>query len=123
MSSQEEMFKHLVKQVSDFAPAKVLQETEATEVILESDIEGVRYYVARSKPKSNGWMKLSPQEQAIARLVAQGLPNKSIGKILNISPWTVATHLRRIFSKLGVTSRTEMVAQLMKETGNQYTGN
>lgn len=64
---------------------------------------------------SNCRINLSPREQAIAKLVAQGLPNKSIAAILNISPWTVATHLRRIFGKLSVTSRTEMIAKLMAE--------
>ncbi len=115
MITHEEMLKHLVKQVADLPSSKVLQETGETEVILESDIDGVHYYIARSKPEFNGWMRLSPQEQAIASLVAQGLPNKCIGKTLKISHWTVATHLRRMFRKLGVTSRTEMIAQLMKE--------
>jgi two-component system, NarL family, nitrate/nitrite response regulator NarL len=66
---------------------------------------------------SNSPIHLSPREQAIAQLVAQGFPNKSIAAILNISPWTVATHLRRIFAKLSVTSRTEMIVKLYKETG------
>lgn len=64
---------------------------------------------------SNCRINLSPREQAIAQLVAQGFPNKSIAAILNISHWTVATHLRRIFGKLSVTSRTEMIAKLMAE--------
>jgi DNA-binding CsgD family transcriptional regulator len=34
---------------------------------------------------------------------------------LEISPWTVATYLRRIFSKLDVTSRAAMVARLSEE--------
>ncbi|HAX75116.1 MAG TPA: hypothetical protein DCY88_04575 [Cyanobacteria bacterium UBA11372] len=66
---------------------------------------------------SNCPIHLSPREQAIAQLVAQGLPNKSIAAILNISHWTVATHLRRIFAKLSVTSRTEMIVKLHKQTG------
>jgi len=58
---------------------------------------------------------LSPRERAIAQLVAQGLPNKCIGIQLDISPWTVATHLRRIFAKLNVTSRTAMISRLLQE--------
>jgi DNA-binding CsgD family transcriptional regulator len=49
----------------------------------------------------------------IAKIVALGLPNKSIAIQLHISPWTVATHLRRIFVKLGVTSRTAVITRLL----------
>jgi two-component system, NarL family, nitrate/nitrite response regulator NarL len=57
---------------------------------------------------------LSPRELEVAGFIAQGLPNKCIGLRLGISPWTVATHVRRIFGKLGVSSRAEMVGVLVK---------
>ena len=60
-------------------------------------------------------ISLSPRERAIAQLVAQGLPNKCIAKNLNISHWTVATYVKRIFLKLGVSSRTAMIAMLIQE--------
>ncbi len=56
-------------------------------------------------------MHLSPREAEIIHLVATGLPNKCIGAVLEISTWTVATHLRRIFAKLGVNSRAAMIAR------------
>jgi DNA-binding CsgD family transcriptional regulator len=54
---------------------------------------------------------LSPRELQIARLVADGATNRAIATSLDISLWTVSTHMRRIFAKLGVCSRAEMVAQ------------
>jgi len=60
-------------------------------------------------------ISLSPRERVIAQLVAQGLPNKCIAKNLNISHWTVATYVKRIFLKLGVSSRTAMIAILIQE--------
>jgi DNA-binding CsgD family transcriptional regulator len=54
----------------------------------------------------------SPRERQIAALVARGYPNKWIASALGISAWTVATHLRRTFGKLGVSNRAEMVALL-----------
>jgi DNA-binding CsgD family transcriptional regulator len=51
------------------------------------------------------------------RMVAKGHPNKVIADVLNISSWTVCTHLRRIFAKLGVGSRAAMVAQLLESGG------
>lgn len=114
----QEMLKHLVKLVTPSAGAsQVLQKPENTldEVIFESDVDGVHYYLVRSRPKSRRHIILSEREQEIARLVAQGLPNKCIGQKLNISHWTVSTYIRRIFGKLGVTSRTAMITQLLEE--------
>jgi DNA-binding CsgD family transcriptional regulator len=55
---------------------------------------------------------LSPRELEIVRLVAKGLANKTIGGVLDISPWTVASHIRRVFAKLGVSSRAAMIARV-----------
>lgn len=93
---------------------KILRHSAETvdEVVFETEIGGVQYRVIRSKTTSTNQITLSPRELAIAELVAKGLPNKCIGDILDISPWTVATHLRRIFVKLNITSRAAMVACL-----------
>ncbi len=48
---------------------------------------------------------LTPREAEIARLAAEGLTNKEIALALDISHWTVATHLRRIFDKTSVNRR------------------
>ena len=56
---------------------------------------------------------LTDREWEIASLVAEGKVNKQIAYQLKISEWTVSTHIRRIFVKLGVSSRASMVALLM----------
>lgn len=53
--------------------------------------------------------RLTARELQIAALVAMGHPNKLISRDLGISEWTVCSHLRRIFIKLGVDSRAAMV--------------
>lgn len=53
--------------------------------------------------------RLTERELQIVKLVASGHPNKQVAKQLHISEWTVSTHLRRIFAKLGVDSRAAMV--------------
>ncbi|MEU4564968.1 AAA family ATPase [Actinoplanes sp. NPDC023936] len=55
---------------------------------------------------------LTPQETQIARLAAEGLSNQEIGERLFLSPRTVSTHLSRIYPKLGIRSRTELVRAL-----------
>src|SRR5690349_14927485 len=55
---------------------------------------------------------LTPRELEIARLIARGATNRAVASVLDISSWTVSTHLRRVFAKLGVSSRAEMVNQL-----------
>lgn len=52
---------------------------------------------------------LTARELQVATLVAMGRPNKQIASQLHISEWTVSTHLRHIFLKLGVDSRAAMV--------------
>lgn len=52
---------------------------------------------------------LTAREIQVANLVAQGYSNKQVAKRLRLSVWTVSTHLRRIFMKLGVDSRAAMV--------------
>lgn len=87
----------------------------AEEIIFDTEVEGIRYLLVRL-PRSNQLpTNLSPREQEIVRMVALGHPNKIIAAVLNISSWTVCTHLRRIFAKLGVTSRAAMVARLLEQ--------
>lgn len=54
---------------------------------------------------------LSPREHEILTLMASGLSQPEIAERLVISPKTVATHMQRILSKLGVRSRTQALAQ------------
>lgn len=54
---------------------------------------------------------LTSREQEVLELLAQGLANKQIARSLQISEHTVKFHISSIFSKLGVTSRTEAISR------------
>lgn len=107
-------------------------ETVADEIILDIELDGIRYLTVRchgrsepaphtgqsaDPPTEEPSPPLSPRESEIARMVAKGYANKTIASVLDISTWTVSSHLRRIYTKFGVTSRAAMVARLFDRRG------
>jgi DNA-binding CsgD family transcriptional regulator len=82
---------------------------------MDVEIDGVRCLLVRSKKPAKDAVKLSPREREIVRMIAKGYPNKAIASVLEISGWTVCTHLRRVFAKLGVSSRAAMVARILEQ--------
>jgi DNA-binding CsgD family transcriptional regulator len=100
-----ELLRHLADLVE--AGRAAHRSEPAPGAFLDADVGGVRCVLIRpSGPRPS----LSPREGEIAHMVARGLTNRAIASALEISLWTVSTHLRRIFAKLGVNSRAEMVA-------------
>jgi DNA-binding CsgD family transcriptional regulator len=87
---------------------------QTEEIILDLDVDGQRYLLVRMPKATHLPVQLTPREREIVRLVAEGHSNKIIADVLSISSWTVCTHLRRVFAKLGVGSRAAMVAHVAK---------
>lgn len=86
---------------------------ERTSVIANFTINGETYTVIQNNSNDASERDdlatlLSARELQIAALVAMGYPNKLVAYKLHISEWTVASYLRRIFSKLGVETRAAM---------------
>jgi DNA-binding NarL/FixJ family response regulator len=68
------------------------------------------------RPRSrSGLARLSERELDVVRLVIDGLSNDEIGGRLGIGAKTVESHLRRLFERLDVASRTELATRAMRE--------
>ena len=110
--SVDKLFQIMITRIASEGSAEAsVPDEKSTAIILHTEFNGFSYALVRLRKTSRGVAALSPREREIVRMVAQGQPNKVIAGVLNISPWTVCTHLRRIFAKLGVGSRAAMVAR------------
>lgn len=65
-------------------------------------------------PQAGGVDRLTPRENEVLQLVAQGIQNKNIATTLALSEHTVKLHIHHIISKLGVSNRTEAAAHFFE---------
>ena len=85
---------------------------------------GARPYVARcdrelaaaglnpQRRRTGRAAELTPQERSVAELVAQGKSNRLVARELVVSVNTVEYHLKNIYNKLGISSRTQLTLRL-----------
>ena len=64
---------------------------------------------------ANGMKLLSKRELQVVRSLAEGLTNREIAEQLNLSPHTIKNYLFRIFDKLGVSSRIELLFMTLSQ--------
>jgi DNA-binding NarL/FixJ family response regulator len=88
------------------------QSAESMDALVRALRPAVRANADPSKaPRSS---ELTPREDEILQLIAQGLTNREIAQRFTVSPRTVDTHVERVLSKLGANSRTRAVATAMR---------
>ncbi len=62
-----------------------------------------------AQPQADGFAQLTPQELQIVRLVSEGLSNRQAAAQLFLSPRTVEYHLHKVYPKLNISSRHELI--------------
>ena len=99
----------LCKCLQRVAAGQVWINTEQLNYLLEmiSEVPSLRVL------NSNGNNLLTPREEQVVALVAEGLGNRQIAIELNLSEHTVKKYLFRIFEKLGISTRVELVLYAM----------
>jgi DNA-binding NarL/FixJ family response regulator len=87
------------------AAGQIWINTEQLNCLLDliSEVPSLRVVNSSGKPI------LTPREEQVVALVAEGLPNREIARELNLSQHTVKKYLFRIFEKLGISTRVELV--------------
>ena len=68
-----------------------------------------------SRPRAGASVALSARELEVVALVVDGRSNDEIGTALGIGAKTVESHLRRLFERFGLTSRTELATRALRE--------
>jgi len=61
-----------------------------------------------------GWEALTPAERAVVAKVAEGLSNAQVAQAMSLSRYTVETHLKRVFRKLDVSTRQQLVVASLR---------
>ena len=103
-------------EVDDPAPAGTASSTTASLIVKSVLLPGARELALSflfRRPAANRlpleWSPLSPREQELVELVSRGLSTRQIAALAYISENTVKEHLKRMFAKLQVRSRAELV--------------
>jgi DNA-binding CsgD family transcriptional regulator len=77
----------------------------------------VRRRIVPTREGGSGLTPLTGAEAQVARLVSDGITNREIADRLFLSPHTVNSHLRHIYDKLAINSRTELARIVAEQQG------
>ena len=84
---------------------------EGTALSIEEAIAYAQRGRGQRKRPASGWASLTPTERDVVRLVSDGLGNNDVAARLFVSPRTVQSHLTHVYTKLGLTSRVQLVQE------------
>jgi len=86
--------------------------SELVEAIRRAAAGGLAF---ATRPRPGGPGRLSARELDVVRQVVEGRSNDEIGVALGIGAKTVETHMRRLFDRFGIGSRTELATRALRE--------
>jgi pimeloyl-ACP methyl ester carboxylesterase/DNA-binding CsgD family transcriptional regulator len=89
---------------------------EFVAMIAEAPAGRMQAAATRTRRPATGWEALTDAERRVAQLVAGGQANREVAERLFLSRYTVETHLKHVFAKLGIGSRAELAALAPRNT-------
>lgn len=120
--SREQPFEKLSKCIRVVQEGQVWATTREIKFVLEALTPIEASFVGTTTKSQNGWVALTSREQALVRLVAEGLTNRDISRRLNLSEHTVRNYLFRIFNKVGTSNRLELALYAIHHGQNNEAG-
>jgi two-component system, NarL family, nitrate/nitrite response regulator NarL len=103
--TRDKSFKALSKCIRFVHKGRIWASNEELEFILEA----LTHLKSSQLAKTSGMTLLTRREEDVVRLVAEGMKNREIALTLHVTEHTVSNYLYRIFNKLGVSSRVELI--------------
>ena len=108
-------FRTLCRCISCVAKGQIWMNSQQTHYVLEalSEVSTLRVV------NSNGKSLVTPREEQVVALVADGLSNRQVAAELGLSEHTVKKYMLRIFDKLGISTRVELVLYALSHGQNR----
>jgi len=108
-------FRLLCKCIQSVHQGQVWANSEQMQYLVESLSQVPSLHMVNSR----GMRLLTPREEQVVALVADGLSNREVARELCLSEHTIKKYLFRIFDKLGISSRVELVLYALSHGGSR----
>ena len=105
---RDQSYDQLCKCIACVHSGQVWANSQQMRYVLEALSSGLPPFITDAK----GQILLTKRELEIVSKVAEGMKNREIAELLNVSEHTVKNHLFRIFERLGISSRAELILYL-----------
>lgn len=108
-------FRLLCKCIHSVCLGQIWANTEQMQFL----VEGLTQVPSLRMVNARGERLLTPREEQVVALVADGLSNREVARELSLSEHTIKKYLFRIFDKLGISSRVELVLYALSHGGSR----
>ena len=114
---RDQSYDQLCKCIACVHRGQVWASSQQLRYVLEALCSGVPPFITDAK----GQLLLTERELEVVSKVAEGMKNREIAVLLNVSEHTIKNHLFNIFERLGISSRAELILYLLGQRSSTLT--